>query len=112
MTVAETLLWRSLRSRGLKGMKFRRQVPIGPFVADFACIEQKLVVELDGRPHDDPEQQAHDRSRDAFLAAQGWRVLRLSNERVTGGAALDDILRALGRGPPSSDPASRGHLLP
>ena len=59
MTAAETMLWRSLRHSGI-GAKFRRQVPIGPYVADFACVAARLIVEIDGRPHGEPEQQAHD----------------------------------------------------
>lgn len=106
MTIAEETLWRCLRGRGFAGMKFRRQVPIGPFIADFACIESRIVVELDGRPHEAPERQEYDRRRDGWFAAHGWRVLRLDNERVIGGAALCDIsawLRTLAT-PPSSDP--------
>jgi very-short-patch-repair endonuclease len=103
MTTAEGLLWRHLRGRGLCGEKFRRQVPIGPFIADFACLERRLIVELDGRPHEAPERRRRDRHRDEWLAAHGWCVLRLTNERVIGGAALGDIIAAL-RAPPSSDP--------
>ncbi len=110
MTNAETLLWRHLRGRGLEGEKFRRQVPIGPFIVDFACLNRRLIVELDGRPHENLVQAARDRRRDAWFVDRGWRVLRLSNERVIAGAALDDISRALRS--PSSDPASPGHLLP
>jgi very-short-patch-repair endonuclease len=98
MTNAEVILWRGLRGRGI-GAKFRRQVPIGPFVADFVCVDARLVVELDGPPHDRPEQQLHDRNRDAWLRAQGWRVLRFSNDLVIGGGnlVLDEIRRAIGR---------------
>ena len=102
MTVAEDMLWRCLRGRGFRGMKFRRQTPIGPFIADFACLDEKLIVELDGRPHETPERQAYDQRRDAWFMGQGWRVLRLDNERVIGGAALVDLERWLGS--PSSDP--------
>src|SRR6185312_15621891 len=81
MTAAEVLLWRQLRNRGT-GPKFRRQVPIDRYVADFACVAAKLIIELDGRPHDDPEQQEHDRNRDAWLRAHGWHVLRFPNEQI------------------------------
>jgi very-short-patch-repair endonuclease len=64
----------------LGGIKFRRQVPIGPFVADFASVEYYIVVEVDGSQH--AESQA-DAERDAFLAANGWRVLRFWNNEVT-----------------------------
>ena len=104
MTVAETMLWKCLRDRGLGQLKFRRQVPIGPFIADFACLTRRLVIELDGRPHEEPEQQAHDARRDAWFSRHGWRVLRLDNERVIGGAALGDIEAWLRTLAPSSDP--------
>jgi very-short-patch-repair endonuclease len=87
MTVAETMLWRGLRNRDA-GWKFRRQVPIGPYVADFVCIAVKLVVELDGPPHENLEQQIHDRRRDAWLRERGWRVLRLPNDMVIGGGDI------------------------
>ena len=104
MTAAETMLWRSLRNRGVAA-KFRRQVPVGPYVADFACVAARLIVELDGRPHEDPERRAHDRCRDAWLAERGWRVLRIPNDIVIGGGdiVIDRIRAALPQ-VPSSDP--------
>ena len=106
MTTAETVLWRGLRNRGI-GAKFRRQVPVGPYVADFLCIDARLIVELDGAPHDDPEQRLFDMQRDAWLRDQGWQVLRFSNDVVIGGGniALDEIQKALKAPlPPSSGP--------
>lgn len=105
MTAAEAMLWRSLRDRGI-GAKFRRQVPIGPYVADFAYVTARLVVELDGRPHDGDEAQVQDRYRDAWLAGQGWRVLRIPNDIVIGGGdiAIGLIRAALAPRVPSSDP--------
>ena len=79
-TEAEVALWRLLRDRKLIGMKFRRQVPIGRYVADFYCHDRRLVVELDGPIHSEPAQVDHDQSRDAFLRSMGLKVLRLSNE--------------------------------
>jgi very-short-patch-repair endonuclease len=95
MTNAEDILWRELRGRNFGDLKFRRQVPIGPYIADFACIQHKLIVECDGRPHDDPAQASRDARRDAWLRQQGWRILRL---RIIGGGTLvlDDIRSALG----------------
>jgi len=87
MTAAETMLWRSLRNRGL-GWKFRRQVPIGPYIADFVCIATKVIVELDGPPHEKPEQQLHDLRRDAWLRANGWHILRVPNDIVIGGGNI------------------------
>src|SRR4051812_11950505 len=70
-TEAEAALWHLLRNRKLVGGKFRRQVSIGRYVADFYCHERKLIIELDGGVHSDPDQQAHDRNRDAYLLSLG-----------------------------------------
>jgi very-short-patch-repair endonuclease len=96
-TEAEAVLWQLLRNRKLIGCKFRRQVPVGRYVADFYCHERKLIVELDGGVHSDPDQQAHDRNRDTFLLAQGLRILRFSNEEALGPLEriLDQIRKAL-----------------
>lgn len=96
-TEAEAALWQLLRNRKLIGCKFRRQVPVGRYVADFYCHERKLVVELDGGIHSDPDQRAHDQNRDAFLLSLGLRVLRLSNEEALGAPdkILDQIRKAL-----------------
>lgn len=80
MTDAESLLWQKLRYKQLNGHQFRRQHPIGKFIADFACVESKLVIELDGGQHQ--EQVAYDAQRTVVLQAQGWRVLRFGNNDV------------------------------
>jgi len=74
MTIAERKLWQALRDKQLNGHRFRRQHPIGKYIADFACIERKVVVELDGGQHQD--HVAYDERRTAFLQENGWRVLR------------------------------------
>ena len=74
----EKYLWKLLRDRRLQGLKFRRQFPLGPYVLDFVCLHHWLVIEADG-PFHDPE---HDAIRDAWLAEQGFRVLRFSNEVI------------------------------
>jgi very-short-patch-repair endonuclease len=79
MTDAERRLWSLLRDRQMDDHKFHRQHPLGPYVLDFACIERKLVVEVDGGQHADSE---HDRRRTAWLEAQGWRVIRFWNNEV------------------------------
>ncbi len=76
-TPAETAVWQLLRGSQLCGLKFRRQHPIGPFIADFACVSEKLVVELDGGYHEQTLEK--DNSRQAYLECSGWRVLRFSN---------------------------------
>ncbi|HLZ83426.1 MAG TPA: endonuclease domain-containing protein [Caulobacteraceae bacterium] len=94
-TDAERKLWSVLRSRQLGGAKFRRQVPVDRYFADFACMDAKLIVELDGGQHAD--QQPYDDARTARLQEIGWRVMRFWNndviENVEGVA--DDILAAL-----------------
>ena len=79
-TAAESLLWCVLRGRRLCGLKFRRQHPLPPFVVDFACIEMRFVVEIDGGYHD--YLYANDLTRQQKIQAQGWRVIRFSNEEV------------------------------
>ena len=75
-------MWEILRDRRLRGIKFRRQHPIGIYVADFFCYELKLVVELDGGVHDDPRQAVRDANRDAYLRSQGCTILRFPNHDV------------------------------
>ena len=86
-TNAEEVLWRSLRNRQL-GVKFRRQLPIGAFIADFACVEAKVTVEVDGPSHDCDAGAKSDAWRDRWFVANGWRVVRVSNELVVGGGDL------------------------
>jgi very-short-patch-repair endonuclease len=83
-TEAESLLWSVLRSRKLCGLKFRRQYPVPPFIADFACVEKKVIIELDGGYHD--ETYEADAGRQRCLERDGWTVLRFSNEEV-----LEDV---------------------
>src|SRR5229473_2581234 len=73
MTDAERRLWSALRGRRLRGFKFRRQHRLGPFIADFVCVEHRLVIEADGGQH---AESAVDARRTAWLEARGWRVLR------------------------------------
>lgn len=79
-TRAEAVLWWSLRGRAL-GVRFRRQVPIGPFIADFACFSHRLIVEIDGLTHDEGKEE-HDRRRDRWLRAEGWAVIRVTDDDV------------------------------
>lgn len=79
-TQAERRVWAELRSRHLCGYKFRRQHPIGQFIADFCCIERCLVLEIDGAIHD--EQQEHDHERTVALEGLGYTVVRWTNDDV------------------------------
>jgi very-short-patch-repair endonuclease len=81
MTRAEVLLWWRLR-REYQGWSFRRQHPIGPYIADFACIAARLVIEIDGATHRTAEQLAHDQHRTRYLEASGWRVVRFWNAEI------------------------------
>jgi very-short-patch-repair endonuclease len=81
-TVAERVLWEALRRRGIGGLRFRRQRVIGPYIVDFCCLEERLIVEADGSHHQEPEMAAYDEARTQFLDAHGFRVLRFSNEQV------------------------------
>jgi very-short-patch-repair endonuclease len=77
-TRAERRLWSFLRQRPA-GLKFRRQHPVGPYVADFACPLARLIVEVDGPSHTEADAIRHDAKRTAFLEARGWRVVRFWN---------------------------------
>ena len=82
MSKAEAVLWTHLRGRAINGLRFRRQHPIGPFIADFACVKVHLVIEIGGDSHTSDEAQAYDRRRTLFLAKQGWRERRFTNQAV------------------------------
>jgi very-short-patch-repair endonuclease len=104
MTDAEKRLWRALRE-ALPHAKFRRQSPVGPYIADFLSYRHRLIVEVDGGQH--ATTQANDARRTAFLKAQGYRVLRFWNNDVlqnTDGV-LETIARALD---PHPDPLPKG----
>lgn len=108
-TDAERILWRALRER-LPDYKFRRQHPIGNRIADFACPEKKLVIELDGSQHAD--ETSADEKRTAELAAHGYRVIRFWNNEVMRNLTdvLESIYRELEAPPPHptlSAPAGR-----
>ncbi len=79
MTEAEKTLWRILRAKRMETFKFRRQLPIGPYIVDFACPSRRLVVEADGGQH---AENTYDARRDAWLASQGWHVLRFWNQEI------------------------------
>ncbi|MEX0406683.1 endonuclease domain-containing protein [Aquibium sp. LZ166] len=79
MTEAEDRLWQELRGRRLDGIKFRRQVPVGRYVADFLCAEAMLIVEVDGSQH---AESVRDIERDSDLKRRGFRVLRFWNDDV------------------------------
>jgi very-short-patch-repair endonuclease len=95
MTDAERRLWYRLRAHRFAGVKFKRQVPLGRFVADFVCFEQKLIIEVDGGQH---AVSSSDSARDEWLQSQGSRVLRFWNNDVLKNtdSVLNKILEVLG----------------
>jgi len=92
-TPPEGVLWSKLRAGRLAGLKFRRQHPIGPYTVDFYCALAKLVVEIDGRVHDDREQVRRDRLRDAWMHDRGLLVLRIPASEVS--RDVDAVLRTI-----------------
>ncbi|MEQ8936756.1 MAG: DUF559 domain-containing protein [Amphiplicatus sp.] len=82
MPEAERRLWVRLCDRQLGNFRFRRQHTIGPYIADFACIEAMLVIECDGDQHGFDDARVHDAKRDAFLEREGWMVLRFWNREI------------------------------
>ena len=111
-TDAEGLLWHYLRHNQLDGHRFRRQHPIGPYIVDFACLARKVLIELDGSQH--AERQADDKKRDAFLRAQGYRVLRFWNNEIFENCfgVLERIYEAVTENPPPKPPAPDGLTAP
>ena len=113
MTRAETILWTRLRRRQVLGLLFRRQMPIGPYIADFACAAARLVVEVDGETHWTDEQRAHDERRRQFIEGEGWTILRVWNAEVFGNeiGVVETIMRhvqhAVVAPPPSAALARR-----
>ena len=112
MTDAERKLWYYLRANRFEGIKFVRQKPIGPYVVDFCCYSEKLVVELDGGQH--YQQIEWDTRRTAFVNREGYRVIRFSDTDTLKNtiAVLEQIRKALYEKPflpsPQPSPASGG----
>ena len=88
MSTVEWRLWGRLRSRQL-GARFRRQHPIGPYFADFACLRARLLIEVDGPTH----LEEYDLHRDAWLQSRGWRVMHVSVQDID--ETLDDVVHAI-----------------
>ena len=93
VTMAERRLWHALRAHRFESLGFRRQVPLGRYVVDFACHARRIVVETDGGQHFSGLGAARDEMRDRWLRTQGYRVVRISNNDVLGN--LDGVLQFL-----------------
>jgi very-short-patch-repair endonuclease len=92
-TDAERRLWQGLRRKEVGGFRFRRQVPLGGFVADFASFDARLIIEVDGATHSADEELARDAARTMALTAQGFALLRFTNEEVFHN--LDGVLETI-----------------
>jgi very-short-patch-repair endonuclease len=107
MTDAERKLWSLLRRKQLQGFRFRRQVPLGPYVVDFTCMSARLIMELDGGQH--AERTEHDERRTAWLASIGFRVLRFWNGEVfTNTEGVLETIRLTLLNPPPQTSPTRG----
>jgi very-short-patch-repair endonuclease len=109
MTPAERIIWYAVRAHRLNGAGFRRQVPIGPYIADLLSHAAMLIIEIDGGQHFEDVHESRDAVRDAYLNAKGFRVLRFNNREVMTNrhGVLTRIAEALGEAAPSlPSPAS------
>jgi very-short-patch-repair endonuclease len=87
-TYAERVLWSALKGKQLKGLKFRRQCPLGDYFADFVCLSARLIVELDGVQHEEQAHVRYDRRRTMWLCGRNFRVVRFSNDDVRDNLAI------------------------
>jgi very-short-patch-repair endonuclease len=97
-TIGEMLLWKELRELRRQGYHFRRQVPIDKYVVDFACLSQRVIIEVDGVQHQEPTARVADAARDADLSWRGFTVLRFRNDEIhdTMDGVMLEVLAALG----------------
>ena len=109
LSLPEGLLWRALRGNRLEGIRFRRQQPIGPYVADFYCASVRFVIEIDGASHGCADRPERDGIRDRWMIERGFKVLRLPASLVLSDmdATIRTILAAIEVPPPGRE-ASRG----
>ncbi len=105
-TDAERTLWRQLRALKPMGFKFRQQVPIDPFIVDFACLSARLIIEVDGATHSTEAEIERDQRRQHYLETQGFKVLRFWNRdiRCNIEGVLDHIVHTLETTPTPSPP--------
>src|SRR5690606_448533 len=82
LTPAEAFLWSQLKSRQLNNKQFTKQHSIGNYIVDFYCASEKLIIELDGEAHNNPQAQEYDKKRTNYLERQGYKVIRFENKMV------------------------------
>ena len=93
MTEFEHKLWKYLRDRRFCNVKFRRQVPIQNYIADFVCFEKRIIIELDGSGHAEDKHIEYDKKRDEFFKLQGYKVLRFWNNELNN--SFDEVLNVI-----------------
>src|ERR1700674_1075905 len=109
-TDAETKLWRYLREMPMLGSHMRRQVAIGPYFADFACMAARVVVEVDGSHHGDGEQLEYDQERTRWFESQGYRVIRFWNSDISDNIdAVIEVIYAAIHGRSDAEPSRLKH---
>jgi len=110
-TAVEQRLWYHLWAHRFMGVKFKRQKPIGRYIVDFVCVEQRLIIKLDGGQHE--AQVSYDRRRDAWLRGQGYSLLRFWNNEVMleMEGVLERIRLALALSPGPSPASGRGEII-
>ena len=81
-TIQERRLWNLLKNRQFHNLKFKRQHPIGDYIVDFICKEAKVIIEIDGGQHNEPENIDYDNTRSEFLNSLGYKVLRFWNNEI------------------------------
>jgi very-short-patch-repair endonuclease len=102
-TEAEHRLWQLLRAHHFAGYKFRRQVPLAFYIADFVCFAHRLIIELDGGQH---AESTSDKRRDTYLKRQGFRVLRIwNNDLFENEEGVAELIHAALGGPPLPNPS-------
>jgi very-short-patch-repair endonuclease len=116
LTLPEVILWQAIRSGRLKGLTFRRQHPVGPYILDFFCARAHLAIEVDGAIHGDSDRSRHDERRDHWLAKREIRVLRIPASEILKKENLAGILSLIAEGAAPStasrspSPAARGRI--
>ena len=97
MTEQERMLWQYLRKRSINNFKFRRQYPIGNYIVDFACLEKRLVIEIDGGQHNQSDNILYDQNRTQYIEKCGYKVIRFWNNEIENNieGVYEEILKYL-----------------
>ena len=110
MTDAEVILWSRLRRWPAHAIKFRRQHPIGIYIADFAVVSARLVIEVDGATHSSDAERSYDEVREIYLRLRGWRILRVQNDDIY--KRLADVLEYIASQIPPPSGSRSAHRQP